>query len=45
MEKMTHFIIDFELAALKAASQNFPNSAINGCLYYFSQSLWERGNV
>lgn len=38
--KKRFIIVDFERALKNSLERIFPESAVNGCLYHFSQSIW-----
>jgi len=35
-------VLDFELAAMNAAREIFPDTAIKECLFNFSQKIWRK---
>lgn len=35
-------IVDFELAAIIAFQNTFPNATLGGCMLYFSQCVWRK---
>lgn len=36
------FILDYEVAAMQAITNIFPETPINGCYFHFSKSLWSK---
>ena len=38
----TSILIDFEMAAYKAFSKNFPLASIKGCQFHFGQNIWRQ---
>ena len=35
-------MFDYEIAAINAFAQVFPNAEIKGCFFHFDQAIWRR---
>ena len=38
----TRFQVDFEMAAMNAIHHLFPNSAVKGCFFHYTQCIWRK---